>query len=83
MAIARALINHPPILFADEPTGNLDSKTSVDVMKMFDELNAGGITIILVTHSFEVAHYAKRIIQIRDGEIIHGVYGENEERGEK
>ncbi len=83
VAIARALINHPPILFADEPTGNLDSKTSVDVMKMFDELNAGGITIILVTHSFEVAHYAKRIIQIRDGEIIHGVYGENEERGEK
>ena len=76
VAIARALINHPPVLFADEPTGNLDSKTSVDVMKMFEKLNGEGITIILVTHSFEVAHYAKRIIQIKDGEIISGVYGE-------
>ncbi len=78
VAIARALINHPPVLFADEPTGNLDSKTSVDVMKMFDELHAEGITIILVTHSFEVAHNAKRIIQLRDGEIVSGVYGEQE-----
>ncbi len=83
VAIARALINHPPVLFADEPTGNLDSKTSVEVMKMFDELNAEGITIILVTHSFEVAHYAKRIIQIRDGEIVSGVYGENEVSGKE
>lgn len=78
VAIARALINDPPVLFADEPTGNLDSKTSVDVMKMFDELHAQGITIILVTHSFEVAHYAKRIIQLKDGEIVSGVYGEQE-----
>ncbi len=78
VAIARALINHPPVLFADEPTGNLDSKTSIDVMKMFDELNAEGITIILVTHSAEVAHYAKRIIQLKDGEIVSGVYGEKE-----
>ncbi len=78
VAIARALINHPPVLFADEPTGNLDSKTSVDVMKMFDELHEEGITIILVTHSFEMAHYAKRIIQLRDGEIVSGVYGEQE-----
>ncbi|MBO5695429.1 MAG: ABC transporter ATP-binding protein [Lentisphaeria bacterium] len=78
VAIARALINHPPVLFADEPTGNLDSKTSVDVMKMFDELHTQGITIILVTHSFEVAHYAKRIIQLKDGEIVSGVYGEQE-----
>ncbi len=78
VAIARALINHPPVLFADEPTGNLDSKTSVDVMEMFDELHAEGITIILVTHSFDVAHYAKRIIQLRDGEIVSGVYGEQE-----
>ena len=78
VAIARALINNPPVLFADEPTGNLDSKTSVDVMKMFDELHTQGITIILVTHSFEVAHYAKRIIQLKDGEIVSGVYGEQE-----
>ncbi len=78
VAIARALINHPPVLFADEPTGNLDSKTSVDVMNMFNELSAEGITIILVTHSFEVAHFARRIIQVRDGEIVAGVYGENE-----
>jgi len=83
VAIARALINHPPVLFADEPTGNLDSKTSVDVMKMFDKLNEEGITIILVTHSFEVAHYAKRIIQIKDGEIISGVYGEETAGKEK
>ena len=75
VAIARALINHPPVLFADEPTGNLDSKTSVDVMKMFDTLSEEGITIILVTHSEEVASCAKRVIQIRDGEIIQGIFG--------
>ena len=79
VAIARALVNRPPVLFADEPTGNLDSKTSVEVMKMFEELNGEGITIILVTHSAEVARCAKRTIQIRDGEIIRGIFGQEEE----
>ena len=76
VAIARALINRPPVLFADEPTGNLDSKTSVDVMNMFEELHEEGITMILVTHSADVAKCAKRTIQIRDGEIIKGIFGE-------
>ena len=74
VAIARALINRPPVLFADEPTGNLDSKTSVDVMKLFEELNAEGITIILVTHSTEVADCAKRTIHIHDGSIVSGAF---------
>ena len=79
VAIARALVNRPPVLFADEPTGNLDSKTSVEVMNMFEELNKEGITIILVTHSPDVARCAKRTIQIRDGEIIRGIFGQEEE----
>ena len=74
VAIARALINHPPVLFADEPTGNLDSHTSDDVMAMFDNLNREGITIILVTHSDEVASYAKRVIHIHDGLLADGIY---------
>ena len=69
VAIARALINQPPVLFADEPTGNLDSHTSIEVMKMFDELSAQGITVILVTHSMEIAEYARREVRISDGEI--------------
>jgi ABC-type lipoprotein export system ATPase subunit len=69
VAIARALINHPPVLFADEPTGNLDSHTSEEVMAMFGDLNAQGITVILVTHSLEIAAFAKRVVRISDGEI--------------
>ena len=71
VAIARALINRPPVIFADEPTGNLDSKTSVEVMKMFSDLNAGGITVILVTHSEEIAACAKRTIRLQDGRIVN------------
>lgn len=79
VAIARALINHPPVLFADEPTGNLDSKTSVEVMDMFTQLNAEGITVILVTHSTEIAAYAKRSIHVHDGRILSGAfYGEEQ-----
>jgi len=74
VAIARALVNRPPVLFADEPTGNLDSKTSVEVMKLFDELNQEGITIILVTHATEVADCAKRTIHIQDGLIVSGAF---------
>ena len=74
VAIARALINHPPVLFADEPTGNLDSRTSEEVMRMFSELNAEGITVILVTHSVEIAGFAKRSIHVQDGQIVRGTY---------
>jgi ABC-type lipoprotein export system ATPase subunit len=70
VAIARALVNRPPLLFADEPTGNLDSKTSVEILRMFQRLNAEqGLTIILVTHDAGVAEHAKRVIRIRDGRI--------------
>ncbi len=67
VAIARALVNNPPLLLADEPTGNLDSKTSADILRMFQQLNADGITILLVTHDADVAAHAQRIIRIRDG----------------
>lgn len=70
VAIARALINNPSIIMADEPTGNLDSKSSVEIMEIFKQLNATGKTIIIVTHDPEVAEQAKRIITVRDGKII-------------
>ncbi|MFO7807095.1 MAG: ABC transporter ATP-binding protein [Candidatus Moraniibacteriota bacterium] len=70
VAIARALINDPDIIFADEPTGNLDSKSGEQVMDILKKLNQEGKTIILVTHEEELLHYAKRIIRIRDGKII-------------
>ena len=69
VAIARALVNSPSITLADEPTGNLDSQTGVDIMKLFDKLHAEGNTIILVTHERAIAAYAHRIISIRDGKI--------------
>jgi polar amino acid transport system ATP-binding protein len=76
VAIARALINNPPLLFADEPTGNLDSRTSKEVLQMFEQLNAEeGITIILVTHDANVAHTARRTIRISDGLIEAGAFG--------
>ncbi|HUJ43151.1 MAG TPA: ABC transporter ATP-binding protein [Opitutaceae bacterium] len=70
VAIARALVNDPEILLADEPTGNLDSKTSVEVMGVFQELNDQGITIIMVTHELDIARYCKRNLILRDGSLV-------------
>ncbi len=69
VAIARALVNSPSIILADEPTGNLDSKTSVEIMKLFGDIHAQGNTVILVTHEEEIAAYAHRVIRLRDGLI--------------
>lgn len=69
VAIARALVNHPSIILADEPTGNLDSKTGDEIMALFDDLHAKGNTIVLVTHEPDIAEYAHRIVTIRDGVI--------------
>jgi putative ABC transport system ATP-binding protein len=70
VAIARALVNDPAVLLADEPTGNLDSQTSEELMALFEQLNRGGRTIIMVTHDEDVAGHAKRIIRVRDGRIV-------------
>jgi putative ABC transport system ATP-binding protein len=70
VAIARALVNRPSILLADEPTGNLDSQTSDEIMALFDELHAGGNTVILVTHEAEIARHAARQVVLRDGRIV-------------
>ena len=69
VAIARALVNNPSILLADEPTGALDSRTSVDIMEVLQELNARGLTIVMVTHEHEIAQFAKRVVVFRDGSI--------------
>lgn len=69
VAIARALVNNPSIILADEPTGNLDTKTSYDIMELFEELHSQGNTIIMVTHEEDIAQYAHRIIRLRDGLI--------------
>ena len=69
VAIARALVNNPSIILADEPTGNLDSKTSVEIMHIFDKIQAEGNTVILVTHEEDIAEYARRIIRLKDGII--------------
>jgi len=70
VAIARALINDPAILLADEPTGNLDTKTSEQVMMIFEQLNNDGISIVLITHEMDIAEHAKRIVMLRDGEVV-------------
>jgi putative ABC transport system ATP-binding protein len=69
VAIARALVNQPAILLADEPTGNLDSRTSIEIMDMFQKLNDSGLTIVLVTHEPDIAQFAKRNVIFRDGLI--------------
>lgn len=82
VAIARALVNNPSILLADEPTGNLDTKTSYDIMALFERLHDKGHTIILVTHEDDIAHYAHRIIRLRDGLVEKDVINENVTRSQ-
>jgi len=69
VAVARAMVNNPSIILADEPTGNLDSKTSIEIMALFQEIQQAGNTIILVTHEEDIAHYAQRIVRMKDGAI--------------
>ena len=69
VAIARALINNPSIILADEPTGNLDSKTSIEIMQIFTAIQAAGNTVVLVTHEEDIANYAHRIVRLRDGVV--------------
>jgi putative ABC transport system ATP-binding protein len=69
VAVARALVNRPSILLADEPTGNLDSRTSVEIMEVFQDLNDKGLTIVMVTHELDIAQFAKRVMVFRDGKI--------------
>ncbi|MCQ2367973.1 MAG: ABC transporter ATP-binding protein [Kiritimatiellae bacterium] len=70
VAIARALMNEPPVLFADEPTGNLDTKSSIEIMQLFTELSNEGITIVMVTHEDDIAAYAKRRLVMKDGKLV-------------
>jgi putative ABC transport system ATP-binding protein len=83
VAIARALVNNPSILLADEPTGNLDSKTSYEIMDLFDQLHQKGNTIIMVTHEDDIALYAHRIIRLRDGLIESDTINPNPKRAPK
>src|SRR5262249_22107696 len=70
VAIARALSNDPSLLLADEPTGNLDTRTSIEIMGVFQKLNAQGITIVMVTHELDIAHYTRRMVVMRDGRVV-------------
>ena len=77
VAIARALVNRPELVLADEPTGNLDTRTSIEIMGLFQELNDSGITLVMVTHELDIAAYCKRIVVMRDGQVISDTRNEN------
>src|SRR5213075_353862 len=83
VAIARALVNEPQVLLADEPTGNLDSKTSIEVMGVFQKLNEQGITIVMVTHELDIAHYCKRNLIVRDGKVVNDLQVANRSIAER
>ena len=70
IAIARALVNRPELVLADEPTGNIDTRTSIELMGLFQQLNESGITIVMITHELDIAAYCRRIVVMRDGKII-------------
>jgi putative ABC transport system ATP-binding protein len=77
VAIARALVNRPELVLADEPTGNLDTRTSIEIMGLFQELNDSGITLVMVTHELDIAAYCKRFVVMRDGQVISDTLNEN------
>ncbi len=77
IAIARALVNRPELVLADEPTGNLDTRTSIEIMGLFQELNESGITLVMVTHELDIAAYCKHIVVMRDGLVISDTINEN------
>ena len=77
IAIARALVNQPELVLADEPTGNLDTRTSIEIMGIFQELNRSGITIVMVTHELDIAAYCKRFVVMRDGRVISDTENQN------
>jgi len=83
VAIARALVNHPAVLLADEPTGNLDTRSGTEVIKLFDTLNSIGVTVVVVTHDSDVAVQTRRIVYIRDGEIVSDVSGSSIKKDQK
>lgn len=83
IAIARALVNEPEVLLADEPTGNLDTRTSIEIMGLFEGLNEAGITVVLVTHELDIASYCKRIIVMRDGLVIGDTRNPERRRADK
>jgi len=76
IAIARALVNRPELVLADEPTGNLDTRTSIEIMELFQQLNYTGITIVMVTHELDIAAYCKRVVVMRDGQIVSDTQNE-------
>ena len=78
VAIARAMINNPKMLLADEPTGALDTKSGEQIMKLFEELNNEGVTIVMITHEREIAYYARKMMLIRDGELSEHSGGEEQ-----
>jgi putative ABC transport system ATP-binding protein len=77
VAVARALVNHPAMLLADEPTGNLDSKTSIEIMGLFEEIHSNGNTIVVVTHEEKIAQHAHRIIRLKDGLVESDTLNQN------
>jgi putative ABC transport system ATP-binding protein len=77
IAIARALVNRPELVLADEPTGNLDTRTSIEIMGLFQDLNEAGITLVMVTHELDIAAYCKHIVVMRDGQVISDTINEN------